>query len=117
MAVVLVLERSDKKDDPKVEIPIVKKIVLGQSPYCDVTLNDKMVAKMQCEIEFSKSGHIVVTNVDQKRDVFLNKSKLKRAGLKLDDVLKIGPFVLRIDPTKLTPEESAVINTEFEEYV
>lgn len=116
MAVVIVIQRTDKPES-KMEIPIVKKIILGQSMYCDVILDDKMVAKMQCEIEPAKSGHIVVTNIDKKRDVYLNESKLKRSGFKKGDVIKIGPFVLSIDPSQLTPEEQAIINSEYEEFV
>lgn len=116
MSLVLVIERTDKPDSRK-EIPIEKKLVIGQSVYCDVILDDKMIAKMQCQIELSKSGHVVVTNIDKKRDVFLNESKLKRSGIKKGDVLKIGPFILSIDPTKLTQEELDIINTEYEEFV
>jgi len=116
MAVFLVVQRQDKPEE-KIEIQVSKRIVLGQSQYCDVFLNDKNIAKMQCEIEPVKSGHIVATNVDKKKDVFLNENKLKRSGIKKDDVLKIGQYIVRIDSSKLTPEELAVINSEFEEFV
>lgn len=116
MAYVLLIQRSDKPE-MKMEIPVAKRIVIGASPYCDVHLDDKMIAKMQCEIEPAKTGHIVATNIDKKRDVFLNEGKLKRAGIKKDDVLKIGIYTVRIDSSKLTPDELAIINTEYEELV
>lgn len=116
MAVFIVVQRQDKPEE-KIEIQVSKRIVLGQSKYCDVFLDDKMVAKMQCEIEPVKSGHIVATNVDKKRDVYINEHKLKRAGIKKDDVIKIGQYVVRIDHSKLTPEELAIINSDFEEFV
>ncbi len=116
MAVVIVITRPDKPEDIK-EIAVTRKLVLGHSVYCDVVLDDKTVASMQCEIQPVKTGHIVAKNLDGKREVHLNQVRLKRSAIKADDVLKIGPFILRIDPTKLTPEELAVINTEYEEFV
>lgn len=116
MAIVLVITRPDKTDDIK-EIPVNRKLVLGHSVYCDVVLDDKSVANMQCEIEQAKTGHILAKNLDLKKEVHINQSRLKRSALKTDDVLKIGPFILRIDPTKLTPEEVQLLNSEFEELV
>ncbi len=115
MSVVIVIERIDKED--RKEIAVEKKLILGQSVYCDITLDDKMIAKMQCEIELAKSGHVVMTNIDRKRDVYLNESKLKKSGIKVSDKVKIGPFILSIDSSKLTPEELEIINTEYEEFI
>ncbi len=116
MAIIIVITRPDKPEDIK-EIAVNRKLVLGHSVYCDVVLEDKTVASMQCEIVPVKTGHIVAKNLDMKKEVHLNQSRLKRAAIKADDVLKIGPFILRIDPTKLTPEELALLNTEYEEFV
>lgn len=116
MAVIIVITRPDKPEDIK-EITVNRKLVLGNSVYCDIVLEDKAVASLQCEILPAKTGHIVVKNLDLKKEVHLNHSRLKRSAIKADDVLKIGPFVLRIDPTQLTPEELAIINTEYEEYI
>ena len=116
MAIVIVISRPDRPEVMQ-EVSIDRKLVLGHSVYCDVILDDKMVGKMQCEILPVKTGHIVVKNLDLIKEVHLNQSRVKKAAIKADDVLKIGPFILRIDPTKLTPEELAVINTEYEEYI
>lgn len=116
MAIVLVVTRSDKPNDIK-EIAVNRKLVVGNSVYCDIVLEDKAVASMQCEILPVKSGHIVAKNLDQKKEIHINQLRLKKAAIKADDVLHIGPFLIRIDPTKLTPEELAVINTEYEEFI
>ncbi|AUN98751.1 hypothetical protein DOM21_07325 [Bacteriovorax stolpii] len=116
MAFILVISRPDMPEVKK-EITVDRKLVLGNSLYCDVVLEDKTIASMQCEILPVKTGHIVAKNLDLKKEVHLNQLRLKRSALKLDDTLKIGPFVLKIDPTKLTPEELAIINTEYEEFV
>lgn len=115
MAIVLLISRADKPESIQ-EIFVRGKMVMGQSVYCDVKLDDKLVANMQCEVQTVKSGHIVVTNLDQKREVYINKTRLKKSSLKLEDVLKIGPFVITISPEKLTPEELEVINSEYIEY-
>lgn len=116
MAVVIVITRHDNPQDIK-EITVTKKLVLGNSIYCDVVLEDKTVASMQCEIQPSKTGHIIAKNLDAKKEVLLNQTRLKKAALNSTDILKIGPFLLSIDKDQLTAEELAVINTEYEEFV
>lgn len=116
MAVVIVITRHDNPQDIK-EISVTKKIILGNSIYCDVVLEDKTVASMQCEILQAKSGHIIIKNLDSKKEVLLNQTRLKKASITSTDVLKIGPYLLSIDNDQLTPEELAVINTEYEEFV
>ena len=113
MAVYIVVTRPDKPELLN-EVPVTRKLVLGNSVYCDIILDDKTVASMQCEITQVKTGHILAKNLDMKKEVILNQARLKKAALKADDVLKIGPFIIRIDPTKLTQEELVVINSEYE---
>lgn len=115
MAIVLVISRSDKPE-LKQEVSVNGKMVLGHSVYCDVKLDDKLISNMQCQVQTTKSGHLLVTNLDLKKEVYLNTTRLKKSSLKVDDVLKIGPFVITIDPNKLTPAELEVINTEYIEY-
>lgn len=116
MAVVFVISRTDKPDE-KMEIPIKEKLVLGKSVYCDVKLDDKLISSIQCEIKTTKTGHVIAQNMDLKREVLINQNRLKKSALKATDVLKIGPFLLTIDQSKLTPEEIAIINTDYEEMV
>ncbi len=116
MAVVFVLSRTDKPDERQ-EIPIKDKLIVGKSVYCDIKLDDKLISSIQCEIKTTKSGHVVAQNMDMKREVLLNQARLKKSALKVNDVLKIGPFVLTIDESKLTPEELTSLNTEYEEFV
>jgi hypothetical protein len=116
MALAIVISRTDKDTENKI-IPLTRKLILGNSIYCDVVLEDKSVANMQCEIITAKTGHIVFKNLDGKKEVLLNQTRIKKSVLKIDDVLKIGPFTLMIDHTQLTDEELAIINTEYEEFV
>jgi Inner membrane component of T3SS, cytoplasmic domain len=116
MAVFIVITRPDKPE-LKIEVELSRKLILGNSGYCDVVLEDKSIASMQCEIFRAKTGHVIGNNLDLKKEVHLNQLRLKKSPIKVDDVLKIGPFILRIDPTKLTQEELSVINSEYEEFV
>jgi hypothetical protein len=116
MAVVIVVTRPDRPE-MKIEFSVSRKLILGNSLYCDVVLEDKLIAGMQCEIFPAKTGHVMARNLDSKKEVLINMSRLKKAPLKADDVIKIGPFVLRIDPTQLTSEELIIINSEYEEFV
>ncbi len=116
MAVVFIVSRVDTPHVKK-EYPIKEKLVVGKSVYCDVLLDDKLVSSIQCEIRTTKTGHVVVTNMDLKREVLLNQGRLKKSPIKVDDVLKIGPFVMSIDQSKLTEEEMNILNTEYVEYI
>ena len=115
MAIVLQISRSDNPDNVQ-EILVNGKMVMGQSIYCDVKLDDKLVANMQREIRTAKSGHIVVTNLDLKREVYINKARLKKSGLKVSDVLIIGPFEIKINSEKLTEKELEVLSMKYIEY-
>lgn len=116
MAVVIVITRPDNPEIQKV-ISVDKKLVIGSSMYCDIVLEDRTVASMQCQLQPAKTGHILATNLDTKKEVLLNQSRLKRSAIKADDVIKIGPFILRVDPTQLTADELKIMNTEYEEFV
>lgn len=119
MTIILVVTKEGKTEE-KGEYVISKKMIIGSSVYCDIILSDKNISGMQCQIEPVKTGHILVTTMDAKKEVFLNDSKLKKNGrhpFRVDDTLKVGPFVLRIDPTKVTKEELLILNSEYEELV
>jgi hypothetical protein len=116
MAVVFVLSHSEKPD-VRLEFPMKDRLVVGKSVYCDVKIDDKLIANIQCEIKTAKTGHVIATNMDLKKEVLINQARLKRSPLKVDDVLKFGPFILSIDPNQLTPEEADVMNTEYIEYI
>jgi pSer/pThr/pTyr-binding forkhead associated (FHA) protein len=117
MAVVFVLSRKDRPEE-KQAFPMKEKLILGKSVYCDIKLDDRLISNIQCEIKTTKSGHVIAQNMDLKREVLLNNgSRLKKSALKVHDVLIIGPYELYIDQSKLTSEEIAVINSEYEEMV
>ena len=116
MAVVIVITRHDNPQEIK-KFPVTKKMIIGNSIYCDVVLEDKTIASMQCEILPVKSGHIIAKNLDSKKEILLNQTRLKRSAITSTDILKIGQFLLSIDKEQLTEEELAVINTEYEEFV
>ena len=117
MALVIKISRPDKPQTEVKSVTLTRKLILGNSVYCDVVLEDKSVAGMQCEIVTAKTGHVVVKNLDSKKEVLLNQLRLKKSSIKTDDILKIGPFILQLDGSQLTPEELAVVNTEYEEFV
>lgn len=116
MAIILQIKRSNSASVIK-EIEVNRKLILGQSLYCDVVLDDKLVAGMQCELLRAKSGHIIAKNLDPKKEVLINNSRLKRSQIRSNDALTIGPFILEFDQEKLTPEEASLLDSEFEEYV
>ena len=116
MALVLLITRSDQPDVLKT-VPVEKKLILGSSIYCDIVLEDRSVASMQCEVWPARSGHLLIKNLDSKKEVLLNQSRLKKAALKIEDTIKVGAFLMKIDSTQLTVEEIAVLNTEYEEFV
>lgn len=66
MAVVIVVTRNDNPHDIK-EFSVNKKLILGNSIYCDVVLEDKNIAGLQCEIQPVKTGHIIAKNLDSKK--------------------------------------------------
>jgi hypothetical protein len=115
MAIVLVITRPDKPE-LLTEVPVVGKMVFGQSVYCDVLLADKLVANMQFQVHTVTSGQLLITSLDKKREIFINKSRVKISPLKINDVLEIGPFNISIDTAKLTLAEKEGIDMEYVEY-
>lgn len=115
MAIVLIVKNSENSQTTSFEVN--RKLIIGNSPYCDIFIDDKSVAKMQCEIAPHKSGHIVVRNLDQKKIVLINALRLKRSPVRVEDRIFIGAYEMRLDPGALTDEEAKTLLTDFEEYV
>lgn len=116
MAVVIVITHSENNEIKEL-VQVDRKLILGSSIYCDIFLEDKGISGMQCQFHRAKTGHLVATNLDLKKEVLLNQTKLKKAALKANDVLKIGHFVLSLDLEELTPEEKKIMDSEYEEFV
>lgn len=116
MPIIMVATRADKPE-VKIEFVVSRKLILGNSMYCDVILEDRSIANMQCEIMPVKTGHVVARNLDLKKEVHLNHLRLKRSALKASDILKIGIFELKMDVSQLTEEEAAIVSSEYEEFV
>jgi hypothetical protein len=116
MALVLIMT---KVDEPSLKelIPIERKLLLGNSIYCDVVLNDKSIGSIQCQIHPAVSGHLIVTNLNKKVEIRLNKSKLKKSAMRVDDIVSVGAYFLKIDSGQLTEDEWLILDTEYEEFV
>ena len=91
-------------------------ITQSYKDFCDTSIIEKSILENE-DLKKIETKERKLKNIDEKKEMFLNKAKLKKAAIKVDDVLKIGPFLLRIDPTKLTPDELAILNSEYEEFV
>lgn len=115
MAIVIIVKNSQNSQTTSFEVN--RKLIIGNSPYCDIFIDDRSIAKMQCEIAPHKSGHVVARNLDQKKVVMINALRLKRSPVRVEDRIVIGNYEIRLDPKELTEQEAKTLLSDFEEYV
>lgn len=116
MAIVLEVKNLNEPSDIQT-IEIDRRIVMGSSLYCDIVLRDKLISTLQCEVLPHKSGHIIVKNLDLKKEVFINSLRLKRSPFTLLDRLRIATYEIKIIEFHLTDQEREILNSDFEEFV
>ncbi len=72
-----------------------KPVVIGRDPSATIMLADERVTRRHCEIRLW-NGDFVIKDLHSKNGTFINDEQEMVAILELNDIIKIGPFLLAV---------------------
>ncbi|MFZ5482437.1 MAG: ATP-binding cassette domain-containing protein [Myxococcota bacterium] len=102
----VVLAALQRRHDPvlsgaEVAFPLAgQRLRVGRSPGCDVVLHDPQVAPWHCTLQRVEDTWRVV-DADSGRPTVVNGRPITSAPLHQNDLLRVGPFALRLDGDRL----------------
>jgi len=106
MTVVLIIKTEDGQTT---ELPIIDSITLGRSSSCDFKLIDSKISGQHCQIGLTAKGEILFEDLGSTNGSFLNNSKIAKTNIKINDVIRIGHTLIKIDDQKLNAKEKLII--------
>ena len=106
MAIILLIRTEDEK---VVELPILDKIKIGRSSASDYKIADTKMSGIHCSFQITPQGELLFTDLDSSNGSFLNNSKITQTLVRINDIIRIGNTVIKIDETKLTSSEKSLL--------
>ena len=106
MAIILII----KTDDGEVtELPLLSKIIMGRSSSSDFTIKDNKMSGSHCSFEITNRGQVMFTDLGSTNGSYYNNSKISQTVFKINDVIRIGDTLIRIEDKRLAPSERMTI--------
>lgn len=108
MAVVLVIKTEDGQ---LAELPIIDRVILGRSSSADYKIQDGKMSSQHCAFSLTKKGEVLFEDLASTNGSYLNNSRIHQTLFRLNDVIRVGNTLIKIDTKKLTPKERQSIGT------
>ena len=70
-------------------------IIIGRSPVNDVTIDDPMISEKHCRINIIPDEPMQIEDLDSTNGTLINGKRMKKSGLKENDLIQIGKTKLR----------------------
>ena len=70
-------------------------IRIGRDPNADIVLENERVTRAHCEIQLWNDDY-VLKDLRSKNGTYINDKKVDLSLLHVNDVIRIGPFILRL---------------------
>ncbi len=106
MAIVLIIKTEDGQ---LAEIPVMSKIILGRSSSTDLKIDDGKMSSKHCSFSLTKEGAVLFEDLSSTNGSFINNSRIMSTLMKVNDVIRVGNTLIRIDDKRLTPKERIAI--------
>ncbi len=106
MAIVLIITTKDGQD---IEVPLFGKFTIGRSSSSDLKIEDNQISGKHGYFDINPKGQVLYCDLDSTNGSYLNNSKIHNTIIKVNDVLKVGNTLIKIDSKKLTNKESIII--------
>jgi pSer/pThr/pTyr-binding forkhead associated (FHA) protein len=103
MAIVILVTSPDGKTT---ELPIFGKITVGRSSSCEYTIDDRQMSGKHGTFEVNVHGQLFFTDLGSTNGSFLNNSQIHKIQFRLNEVLKMGNTLFKIDKSKLNKKEA-----------
>ncbi len=111
MAIILIIKTEDEQI---AELPLLGKIVVGRSSSSDYKIDDTKMSSKHCSFEVTKKGEVLFCDVGSTNGSFLNNSQINQCHMRVNDVIRVGNTLIKIDEKKLTAAERIAIgNSKF----
>jgi DNA-binding NtrC family response regulator len=106
--VISVTEGPDRGSRYTLDRDHASRMLIGQSPACDLRLTDREVSRRHASLEFSGDGLRIVDSAST-NGTFVDRVKIREAELLGGEIVRIGSTVLSIEPavSALSPPLSA----------
>ena len=108
MAVVLLIKTEDGE---VTEVPVLNRLTLGRSSSCDYKVTDSNMSGTHCSFELDSKGQLLFKDMGSTNGSFLNNSQIQQTLIKINDVVRVGNTLIRIDEKRLSPSDKLIIGT------
>lgn len=108
MAIILLIKTEDGN---LIELPLLNKTILGRSSSSDLKITDAQLSGTHCSFEVNPKGHVLFKDLGSTNGSFLNNSKITETFILINDVVRIGNTLVKIDESRLSKSERLVIGT------
>lgn len=102
MAIVLIVKTEDEQI---IELPITSKTTIGRSSVSDLKISDGKMSGVHCSFEITPKGELLFTDLESTNGSYINNSKVHKSLMRLNDVVRVGNTLIRVDEKKLTTPE------------
>lgn len=102
MAIILLIKTEDGKVS---ELPVLDKIKIGRSSASDYKIIDTKMSGIHCSFQLTPQGELLFVDLESTNGSFLNNNKITQTLIRVNDVVRIGNTIIKIDEKKLTSNE------------
>jgi pSer/pThr/pTyr-binding forkhead associated (FHA) protein len=108
MAIILIIKAEDGE---VTELPVLSKIIMGRSSSADFTIKDSKMSGQHCSFEMTAKGQLIFTDIESTNGSFFNNSKIDQTVVKINDVIRVGDTLIKLDEKRLSTSERMAIGT------
>lgn len=102
MAIILIIKTEDGE---VTELPVLNKIIMGRSSSADFTIKDNKMSGQHCSFEVTMKGQLMFTDIGSTNGSFFNNSRISQTVVKINDVIRVGNTLIKIDEKRLSSSE------------
>lgn len=106
MAIILLIKTPDGE---VTELPILNRVVMGRSSASDFKIADDKMSGMHCAFEVTSKGQLLFKDLGSSNGSFINNSQVQEVHMSVNDVIRVGDTLIRIDEKRLGPSDRAAI--------
>lgn len=106
MAIILIIKTEDGEIT---ELPLLNKIIMGRSSSSDYMIKDTKMSGSHCSFEITPRGQIMFTDLGSTNGSYYNNSKISQTTFKINDVIRIGNTLIKIEEKRLSVSERMAI--------
>lgn len=108
MAVILIIKTEDGQ---LTELPVLNKVVMGRSGSSDYKIADLKMSSKHCSFEMTGKGELLFCDLGSTNGSYINNSQVTQTYVRINDVIRIGNTLIKIDEKRLSAPERLAIGT------